>query len=99
MRSLATVGPLEEVGKKLEVHAVLLPPGELVGSLVELAGPMDCDRLNAELVSGRPNVSGDCREHGLATAQMIDVSLRDQVVGLDEQHLIPEPGSRRSESK
>ena len=61
---------------------------------------MDCDWLNAELVSGRPDVSRDCREHGLATAQMmIDVSLRDQVVGLDEQHLIPEMGSCRSESK
>ena len=99
MRAPAPVGLLEQVGAELEIGAVLLPSGELVGSLVELAGPMDCDRLNAELVGGRPNVPGDCREHGLATAQMIDVSLRDQVVGLDEQHLIPETGSCRSESK
>ena len=93
------VGPLEEIGTKLEICAVLLSHGELVGSLIELAGPMDCDRLNAELVGGRPNVPGNCREHGLATAQMIDVSLGDEIVGLDEQHLIPETGSRRSESK
>ena len=94
MRTPATVGLLEQVGPKLEIGAVLLPPGQLVGSLVELAGPMDCDRLNAELVSGRPNVSGYRREHGLATAQMIDVSLRDEIVVLNEPHLIPEMRSR-----
>ena len=60
---------------------------------------MDRDRLDAELVSGRPNVLGDCREHGLATAEMIDVSLRDEIVGLDEQHLIPEMGSCRPNRK
>ena len=49
---------------------------------------MYCDRLYAELVAGRPNASRDCREHGLATAEMIDVSLRDRIVGLDEQHLL-----------
>ena len=99
VRSPATVGLLEEVGPKLQVGAVLLPPGELIGSLVELAGPVYCDWLNAELVAGRPYVPRDCREHGLATAEMIDVSLRDQVVGLDEQHLISETRSCRSESK
>ena len=52
----APVGLLEQVGSELEIGAVLLPSGEFVGSLVELAGPMDCDRLNAELVGGRPNV-------------------------------------------
>ena len=94
VRAPAPVGLLEQVGSELKIGAVLLPPGQLVGSLVELAGPMDCDWLDAELVSGRPNVSCDCREHGLATAQMIDVSLRDRIVGLDEQHLIPEMRSR-----
>ena len=99
MRTPATVGFLEKVGPKLKVGAVLLSPGELVGSLIELAGPMDCDWLNAELVSGRPNVPRDCREHRLATAEMIDVGLRDCIVGLDEQHLILETGSYRLNRK
>ena len=94
MRLPATIGLLEQVGPKLKIGAVLLSPGELVGSLVELAGPVYCDWLNAELVAGRPDVSRHCREHGFATAEKIDVSLRDQNVGLDEQHLIPEMRSR-----
>ena len=99
MRSPATVGLREEVGPKLQVGAVLLPPGELVGSLVELAGPVYCDWLNAELVAGRPYVPRDHREHGLATAEVIDVNLGDQIVGLDEQHLIPKTSGRCLESK
>ena len=83
MRSPAAVGLLEEVGTELEIGALLLPLGELAGSRVELAGPVYCDRLYAELVAGRPDVSRDCREHQLATAEMIDVSLRDRIVGLD----------------
>ena len=99
MRPPAEVGLLEEVGPELEICAVLLPPGELVGSLVELSGPVKCDWLYAELMGGRPDASRDCREHWLATAEMIDVSPRDCIVGLDEQHLIPEMGSCRPESK
>ena len=34
--------PLEEVGPELKICAVLLPLGELVGSLIELAGPVYC---------------------------------------------------------
>ena len=93
------VGLLEEIGTKLEIRVVLLPSGELVGSLIELAGPVYCDWLDAELMGGRPDAPRDCREHRLATAEMIDVSLRDQIVDLDEQHLIPETRSCRSESK
>ena len=90
MRPPATVGPLEKVGPELEIRAVLLPPGELVGSLVELAGLVYCDWMYAELMGGRPDAPRDCREYRLATAEMIDLSLRDQIVGLDEQHLVLE---------
>ena len=59
------VGPLEFVGPKLEIGSVLLPSGELVGSLIELAGPVDCEWLKAGLVGGRLDASRDCREHRL----------------------------------
>ena len=60
VRFPALASPIEEIGTNLEIRVVLLPPGELVGSLIELAGSTDCDWLDAELVSGRPNVSCDC---------------------------------------
>ena len=65
VRSPATIGLLEQVGAKLKIGAVLLPPGELVGSLIE---------LYAELMGRRRNVPGYHQEHGVATVEMIDVS-------------------------
>ena len=60
---------------------------------------MDCDELNSELVGGSPDLSSDRRENVLATAEVVDVSLRDRVVGLDEQDLIPQLMSCRLERK
>ena len=40
VRPPATVGPLEQVGPELEIGSVQLSPEELVGSLIELAGPV-----------------------------------------------------------
>ena len=45
-------------------------------------------------MGGRPDAPRDCREHGLATAKMIDVSLRVRIV-----YLIPETGSYRLNRK
>ena len=84
VRSLAAVGLLAEVWPDLKIGAVLFPPGELVGSLIELAGPVYRDTLYAELMGGRADAPCDCREHGLATAETVDVSLRVHTVGLDE---------------
>ena len=50
---------------------------------------MDCDELYSKLVGGFPNLQSYCRQDGHSTAEMVDVSFGDLVVGLHEQDLVP----------
>ena len=80
---------LEVQRQELKISVVRFPPGELVGSLVLLAGSVNCDELNSKLVGGSPNLQSYCRQDGLATAQVVDLCFGDLVVGLHEQDLVP----------